>query len=495
MRLIASLSSSLSFVLKNPKKKITGSEILRIPSAMSSWACKKCTFVNPPSQKSECQICLSSASPPLPSSPSPSSSSSSPKWSCKACTFFNPYSNSTCEICDTRCPVLLISNSNDTTDHDSDVGSVFFPLRHCNKRKTIDNEDDSSEPLNLKPEASSKAIKVAENLDSGNAFSSFKILSYNVWFREDLELHKRMKAIGDIVQLHSPDFICFQEVTPNIYDIFKQSTWWNGYRCSVSSEMAYSRPYFCMVLSKHPVKSFSNKPFSNSMMGRELCIAEVEDGSGKSLVIATSHLESPCPAPPKWDQMYSKERVEQANEALNILKKHPNVIFGGDMNWDDKLDGQYPLQGGWIDAWSQLRPNENGWTYDTKSNQMLTGNRTLQKRLDRFICRFHDLKISSIDMIGMDSIPGILYNKEKKARKEIKQLVLPVLPSDHYGLLLTISKPSICRLVGFDFSSAPVIPWKFFHFGRVAFALLSGSMASYSAILFWPVSLVALDSS
>lgn len=187
------------------------------------------------------------------------------------------------------------------------------------------------------------------------------------------------------------------------------------------------------------MKSFRNKAFSNSIMGRELCIAEVETVSGKSLVVATSHLESPSPAPPKWDQMYSKERVEQANEALNLLKKHPNVVFGGDMNWDDKLDGQYPLQDGWIDAWSELRPNESGWTYDTKSNEMLTGNRTLQKRLDRFICCFRDHKISNIDMIGMDAIPGVSYNKEKKVRKEIKQLVLPVLPSDHYGLLLTIS--------------------------------------------------------
>lgn len=51
---------------------------------------------------------------------------------------------------------------------------------------------------------------VADNVDSGKAFSMFKILSYNVWFREDLELQKRMEAIGDLVQLHSPDFICFQ---------------------------------------------------------------------------------------------------------------------------------------------------------------------------------------------------------------------------------------------------------------------------------------------
>lgn len=46
--------------------------------------------------------------------------------------------------------------------------------------------------------------------DLSEAFSSLKILSYNVWFREDLEVHKRMKAIGDLIQQHSPDLICFQ---------------------------------------------------------------------------------------------------------------------------------------------------------------------------------------------------------------------------------------------------------------------------------------------
>jgi len=53
-------------------------------------------------------------------------------------------------------------------------------------------------------------LYVAENVELGKACSTFKILSYNVWFREDLELHKRMEAIGDLVQLHSPNFICFQ---------------------------------------------------------------------------------------------------------------------------------------------------------------------------------------------------------------------------------------------------------------------------------------------
>ncbi|KAL9277960.1 hypothetical protein ACSQ67_024789 [Phaseolus vulgaris] len=404
-------------LLINPRK--FGS--VSIPSLMS-WACKKCTFVNPPSQQRECEICLSSASPRGPSS----SSSSPPKWSCKACTFLNPYNNPSCEVCATRCPVLSLSNLNDlndATDHDSSVGSVFSLFNPATRGRPSTKFMLSR--MMILQRRLSRSIRLFEpavkNVELGKACSTFKILSYNVWFREDLELHKRMEAIGDLVQLHSPNFICFQEVTPNIYDIFKQSTWWSVYRCSVSSEMAYSRPYFCMVLSKLPVKSFRNIPFSNSVMGRELCTAEVEAASGKSLVIATSHLESPCPAPP------------------NGIRCSPNVIFGGDMNWDDKGDGQYPLQDGWTDAWAQLKPNESGWTYDTKANQMLTGNRTLQKRLDRFICHLTDFKITSVDMIGMEVIPGLSYNKEKKVRNGIKQLVLPVLPSDHYGLLLTIS--------------------------------------------------------
>lgn len=51
---------------------------------------------------------------------------------------------------------------------------------------------------------------MAEDTDSDSVLSSLKILSYNVWFREDLEMDKRMQALGDLIQLHSPDLICFQ---------------------------------------------------------------------------------------------------------------------------------------------------------------------------------------------------------------------------------------------------------------------------------------------
>ncbi|XP_030456899.2 uncharacterized protein LOC115677827 [Syzygium oleosum] len=428
----------------NPRKTPNSRSRNLDPTATMSWSCKKCTFLNPPSQKPTCQICLSPSSPPPSAS---SSSSSAPKWSCKACTFLNSYKSASCDVCGTRASLSTMSGFEDLRDTsdgglDSSVGSVFFPLQRC-KRKRGDQVagvgEDCVEVGRIGgAEDGSEEVDAKEDGMSCPASNSWKILSYNVWFREDLEMHKRMKAIGELVQMHSPHVICFQEVTPNIYDIFRLSSWWKLYHCSVSSDAANLRPYFCMLLSKLPVRSFICKPFGNSVMGRELCIVKVEVEGKKPLTIATSHLESPCPAPPKWDQMYSKERVDQAKEAMDHLGKHPNVILGGDMNWDDKLDGRFPLRDEWVDAWEELRPSENGWTYDTKSNSMLSANRTLQKRLDRFLCNLHDFKITSIDMIGREAIPGLTYCKEKKVRKEVKNLALPVLPSDHFGLLITI---------------------------------------------------------
>jgi tyrosyl-DNA phosphodiesterase 2 len=37
-----------------------------------------------------------------------------------------------------------------------------------------------------------------------------KIMTYNVWFRRYIELSIRMNAIGDLIQHHTPDLICFQ---------------------------------------------------------------------------------------------------------------------------------------------------------------------------------------------------------------------------------------------------------------------------------------------
>lgn len=54
-----------------------------------------------------------------------------------------------------------------------------------------------------------------ECLSTGNSEThldkkTIKIMTYNVCFREDLELCRRMDALGDLIKHHSPDLICFQ---------------------------------------------------------------------------------------------------------------------------------------------------------------------------------------------------------------------------------------------------------------------------------------------
>ncbi|KAK1422590.1 hypothetical protein QVD17_17875 [Tagetes erecta] len=464
--LSTALIKTLSFpcIVNNPRliQSSISLKSMSSSSSSSSWACTRCTFINTDSLKTNCQICSSSK----PNSPFSSSSSNQEKWSCKACTFLNPYRVSNCEICGTRNSSFSSNLSLDDEElklGSSDVGTVFLPLlQRCTDSNTkieVDNSVDFGVSYGLKS-AKQKAVESVTVADEcivlggsrdtkypGKALiapyeiqpkeelKSLKILSYNVWFAEDIELRIRMRAIGDIIQLHNPDVICFQEVTPDIYAILQRSSWWKSYKCSLSYDKARTRPYFCMQLSKLPVKSFSCKQFTYSAMGRELCIAEVLAQRDTSLVVATTHLESPCPGPPKWDQMYSKERVKQAREAVAFLKENPNVIFCGDMNWDDKLDGEFPLPDGWVDVWTELNPKDVGWTYDTKSNPMLSANRKLQKRLDRFLISLCDFKVECIQMVGTEAIPEVTYMKQTRG----KELELPVLPSDHFGLLLTMA--------------------------------------------------------
>ena len=87
------------------------------------------------------------------------------------------------------------------------------------------------------------------------------------------------------------------------------------------------------------------------------------------------------------------------------------------------------------DAWPHLYPRDAGYTYDGRKNFMLGPHNNLQGRLDRVFYKARSLQLTSMKMVGTWAIPGVTYMKQmKKGAKE-----LPVLPSDHYGLLASWS--------------------------------------------------------
>ncbi|RWV88398.1 hypothetical protein GW17_00049515, partial [Ensete ventricosum] len=491
-------------------------------SSSCSWTCNRCTFINPPSQKSSCQICLSPSPIPIPIPiPIPSSSSSSVtgevfRWSCRACSFSNPAAAAACEVCGATAALPSLSSASLRASLLSDlepepqelahpdIGRVFLPLLRCDAKRSPPpstspetklgraatshkrpraHEEQQKQQLVMNPPSPALVLLSSrvETLSAGSTLGRAGSLRKPHWISEHkpnvgrsaqfcAARHRLVRSwavpccsvsscttpggriTSSSYRTHAPRWFRGAISAPRDYVISGMLHRLWGATSALRWLLAvvtWAVPQYALSqvltllslsqMSKLPLKRFSCIPFTNSVMGRELCLADIDVGGSKKLIVATSHLESPCPAPPRWDQMYSKERVAQANEAINLLKDSPNAIFAGDMNWDDRLDGAFPLPDGWIDAWLELRPGENGWTYDTKANQMLSGNRTLQKRLDRFMCNLHDFKVDGIEMIGVEAIPGLSYCKEKKVRKVFQKLVLPVLPSDHYGLLLTIS--------------------------------------------------------
>nr|GEW87824.1 endonuclease/exonuclease/phosphatase family protein [Tanacetum cinerariifolium] len=55
-----------------------------------------------------------------------------------------------------------------------------------------------------------KVLVGSDEIQAKEDSRTLMIFSHNVWFAEDMELRIRMRAIGDIIQLHSPDIICLQ---------------------------------------------------------------------------------------------------------------------------------------------------------------------------------------------------------------------------------------------------------------------------------------------
>ncbi|CAN6175535.1 unnamed protein product [Urochloa humidicola] len=277
-------------------------------------------------------------------------------------------------------------------------------------------------------------------------------MTYNVWCREDVVLFSRMKAIGRLVEMHQPDVICFQEVTPYIHKIFQSFAWWKEYHCSPVTplDLLATKQPFCLLLSKRPLKNFACWKFANSPTGRCYLEADIHpepEAAGKTALpirVATAQLEAPTPPA----AMHCMERYVQAEHAVVALGSAENVVFGGDMSWDDNTDLPFPLPTGWVDAWTKIPPPPTSCS-DVHYGTTCGGDRIdgvefrggsvvgPRKRSDRFVCKLKDYELRSLEVIGRCDQEGAgvkYYSVDRKGYN----VQVEFRPSCHYGLVLTI---------------------------------------------------------
>ena len=302
--------------------------------------------------------------------------------------------------------------------------------------------------------ASVGSLGILDALLAGNEpikepLSQVRLLTYNVWFAEHVALVDRIDGLTDIVMREDPHVICLQEVTHNILMLLHAQPWFEDYKGSPPPQ----QQYYTIIMFKRSMNKpdgstrVSRRDFMTSEMGRyAVGFCGMNCGDGKELTVFTSHLESFI----SKERTSSDERVRQMKDALRVIDavterradEYPgtatrNGIFMGDTNWDESTDGDVPLPEGWRDAWLTHGDGTEGYTYDLRKNPMMSG--WLQKRLDRVLCRLTDFEVTGIKMVGTEPIKRkdgsvVTYVNEYRGRQETK----PVLPSDHFGLMVTL---------------------------------------------------------
>lgn len=149
------------------------------------------------------------------------------------------------------------------------------------------------------------------------------------------------------------------------------------------------------------------------------------------------------------------ERYAQAEHAVAALSSADNVVFGGDMCWNDGTDRPFPLPAGWFDAWQVLKNPYGGtdscWTYDSMWEEevaVFNGfaapyESTMRKRSDRFVCKLKDYSLNGMEIIGDPNTNYVLLcanlKRDYRFSTGLRRLDHVRLgPSCHRGLLMTI---------------------------------------------------------
>lgn len=256
-------------------------------------------------------------------------------------------------------------------------------------------------------------------------YNACSLFTLNIWFG-NFKTEQRMKLLGSTIELLRPSIITFQEVTSKNLAYLKQQSWFSNYYM-VPDEIPRDQGYFVIILSTYPVVNWRTIPFKNSRMSRNLLLAELkaqinvnrEYSRQKSwfffspepikhvyFTIATSHLES---------MAYSSiEREKQLAQSIRILNEYDDVCLMGDLNLEDKVDGEIQLPNPWIDAWLSVKNNSNlnGFTWDPhiNTNIHLSEPDSTKDRFDRVVCKLLNFAVESIEITGKKPVDGLFFS-------------------------------------------------------------------------------------
>lgn len=234
--------------------------------------------------------------------------------------------------------------------------------------------------------------------------STFRILTYNIWFGvQDFEA--RTAELLRIIEAEDADFVGLQEVTPTFCQrLLDSKSLLRKYRVSAVDFEAYGN----LILSRHPCEFFVLD--LKSTMGRKAILCLFEAGDSRVL-LANVHLESLANA---------HVRAEQLASLSNFLTEAGNFGLFGDFNFSEANEERNVPSA--VDSWLELYGAQGGATWAKGGGW----------RPDRVFLGGGLVPLSA-KLVGTENLPKY---KDLGGGRPPKGLV--TTPSDHFGLVVEV---------------------------------------------------------
>ena len=287
-----------------------------------------------------------------------------------------------------------------------------------------------------------------------------RVVTYNIWFGRRAETAKeysiRINPLLDIIQNQNPHVICLQECTRNIVKVIqeneyiKENFWISDNLVLQNTLFIYDTDYSNIILTRIPssplqLREFPTKlgrkliyitiPFLNSNNENQLLEENEKLKEVKEIRVGTVHLESYA-----RDLKFRREQLQIACSEFRFSNPDVTSFLMGDFNIADEEESVEVFQfakeeGGFIDTWSTLHPDDAGITYDSVNNLMTAemSSQSTARRIDLILYQNSGVfKPQFIQLLGTQPI----FQNHDKTYPNLPSIVYP---SDHYGVSASFS--------------------------------------------------------
>eukprot|EP00054_Salpingoeca_dolichothecata_P021974 m.142400 g.142400 ORF g.142400 m.142400 type:complete len:295 (+) comp24183_c1_seq2:154-1038(+) len=186
----------------------------------------------------------------------------------------------------------------------------------------------------------------------------------------------RFEIILEDLAKTDADFIGLNEVTNNFLEMFQQTSWSSKYHLLQAGQSSH----YCVLLSKLPFVSTKIIGLPNTQ--KKMAVGTVELAHHHRLVIAAAHFTHL--------QSYHAMRKVQLDHCVKELSSlgETTAVLMGDLNFHNLFEDDFIDKRHTIDCWSELKPDDPGYTYDAHINSHITRLRFWElrrMRLDRML--------------------------------------------------------------------------------------------------------------